>query len=378
MEIIDNKIDVSKHRSTHKLLVNTIFHKRVDKNSFIVYNVFSDRVAETREACDRGSSCGDSLLLLKGVIMPKPFLSFDAQIEHLENNKNLTIPDKEYAKSMLKQIGYFSLIGGYKTPFKNSTTRKYKDGTTFEDILALYKFDENLRELFLKYILQIERHLRSLLSYYFTEKHGESQSHYLNSANYSQNPSQRADVIRLISTLDGLANHNSDYPYINHQRNTYNNVPLWVLVNGLTFGTLSKFYSFITPDLKVKVSKNFEKVNERQLEQFLTVITKFRNVCAHNERLFSYQTRNDIPNTPVHQKLGISLRGTQYICGKNDLFAVVIAFKYLLPNEDFKKFKAGLSRILKHYLDSGAMTESDLYTYMGFPQNWKKISSFRK
>lgn len=311
--------------------------------------------------------------------MPKPFLSFSDQIDHLENNKNLVISDHDFAQSMLRQLGYFSLIGGYKTPFKNPTTKKYKDGTNFEDIVALYKFDENLRELFLKYILQIERHLRSLLSYYFTEKHGEQQMHYLNSANYTQNPRYAADVARLIATLDKLANCNSDYPYINHQRNTYGNVPLWVLVNGITFGALSKFYSFTTQDLKVKISKNFDKVNEKQLEQYLSVITKFRNVCAHNERLYSYQTRNDIPNTSIHQKLCISQNGTQYICGKHDLFAVVIAFRYLLPDADFKKFKVSLSRILKHYLESsGAMSETDLYRYMGFPSNWKKISSYRK
>ena len=79
-----------------------------------------------------------------------------------------------------------------------------------------------------------------------------------------------------------------DYPYIKHYRHTHKNVPLWVLINAVTFGTLSKFYSFMTFDLKTKVSKNFDSVNERQLEQFLIVITKFRNVCAHNERLFSY------------------------------------------------------------------------------------------
>jgi len=271
---------------------------------------------------------------------------------------------------MLHQIGYFGLIGGYKTPFKNPTTKNYKDGTTFEDIVALYKFDENLRELFLKYILQIERNIRSLLTYYFVDKHGEQQSHYLNPANYSNNPRHAADITRLISTLDNLANRNSDYPYINHQRMTCGNVSLWVLVSGITLGTLSKFYSFTTQDIKVKVSKNFEKVNEKQLEQYLRVITKFRNVCAHNERLYSYTTKNDIPNTALHQKLGIQKIGSQYICGKHDLFALVIAFRYLLPDSDFKKFKASLSRIIKHYLaTSGALSEADLYQYMGFPNN---------
>ena len=73
--------------------------------------------------------------------MPKLFLSFDDQITHLVDNKSLIVTDRDYAKSMLQQIGYFGLIGGYKMPFKNPTTKKYRDGTTFEDIVALYKFE---------------------------------------------------------------------------------------------------------------------------------------------------------------------------------------------------------------------------------------------
>ena len=79
--------------------------------------------------------------------MPKPFLSFQDQIDKLRS-KNLTISDPVYAERMLREIGYFGLIGGYKAPFKNPTTKKYRDGTTFESIVQLYKFDENLRELF--------------------------------------------------------------------------------------------------------------------------------------------------------------------------------------------------------------------------------------
>lgn len=56
--------------------------------------------------------------------MPKPFLTFEAQISYLETDKNLLIQDHDYAKNMLKRIGYFSLIGGYKLPFKNPTTKK--------------------------------------------------------------------------------------------------------------------------------------------------------------------------------------------------------------------------------------------------------------
>ena len=118
---------------------------------------------------------------------------------------------------------------------------------------------------------------------------------------------------RLISTLGHLANQNSDYPYINHQRVLYGNVPLWVLLNGVTFGSLSKFYKLTTPDIQSKIAQNFDKVNQKQLGKYLSVMTKFRNVCAHGERLFSYQTRNDIPDTPLHQKMKLAKIGTQSV-----------------------------------------------------------------
>ncbi len=98
--------------------------------------------------------------------MPKPFLTYTQQIDKLRNEKNLIIDDENSAIDTLHQIGYFKLIGGYKHLFKNKTTGKYKDNTHFEDIVALYTFDEALRELNLKYILKAEQHLKSLISYH--------------------------------------------------------------------------------------------------------------------------------------------------------------------------------------------------------------------
>lgn len=192
-------------------------------------------------------------------------------------------------------------------------------------------------------------------------------------------PSRSNDISKLIGILTSLANKNSDYPYINHQRLNYGNVPLWVLVNGLTFGTLSKFYALVKPDIRTKISENFDAIKEKQLAQYLKVITKFRNVCAHNERLFSFQTKNDIPNTILHEKLSIPQKGTQYLYGKRDLFALVIAFRYLLSDEDFKKFKRSLSLIFSDYLSKEhSLSQEDIYALMGFPPNWKNITRYKK
>lgn len=310
--------------------------------------------------------------------VPKPFLSYTQQMDKLVNEKNLQISDRSYAKDVLKRISYFALISGYKDLYRKPTTKKYKDGTTFEEIVALYKFDENLRELFLKYLFRIERNMRSLMSYYFTEQHGEIQSTYLSPTNYDSAPKKVNTVNKLINKLTEIANTSTEYEYINYQRNTYNNVPLWVLVNVLTFGNISKMYECYSQSLQIKVSKNFEKTNEKEMGQYLKVLTNFRNVCAHNERLFSYRTKNDIPDTTLHKKLAIPKRGTVYTYGKCDLFAVVVAFRYMLPKQDFLVFKRDLSNIIEHFCKQTThITEAELLERMGFPQNWKKISTFK-
>ena len=249
--------------------------------------------------------------------MPKIFLNYDQQIEKLKNEKNLLIEDVTYAKEILRQTSYYSLIGGYKDIFKNPTTKKYKDGTRFEDIVELYYFDESLRQLFLRYLIKVENEIKSQVSYYFTEKNGENQKEYLDKANYNYTGKKnQRDIERLIKILEGYVTKPTDYHYINHSQKKYGNVPLWVLTNALTFGNISKMYMLLPQDIQIKVSRNYQCINERQMISILTVLVKFRNVCAHGERLFTYRTADSIPNLPIHVKLNIPQKGVQYVNGK--------------------------------------------------------------
>lgn len=84
----------------------------------------------------------------------------------LEKEKQLVISDPDFAKTTLQKLGYFSLIGGYKDLFKHKPSGNYLHGVTFEEITAFYYFDEELRTLFLKYILHVERQLKSIYREY--------------------------------------------------------------------------------------------------------------------------------------------------------------------------------------------------------------------
>ncbi|MCD8036179.1 MAG: Abi family protein [Clostridiales bacterium] len=312
--------------------------------------------------------------------MAKCFLTYEQQIDKLINEKCLLIADRNYAEDVLKRISYYSLISGYKDLFKNPTTKKYRDGTRLEDIVALYEFDRMLRELFLNYILRVENHIKSLLSYAFCEKYGESQNAYLNKQNYNYSGRKNIeDIDKLVDhVLAKYVAHNKDYHYINHARSVHGNIPLWILKNALTFGNISVMYSVLPQDIQFKISSNFQGINESQLKQVLRYLVRFRNVCAHGERLFSYRNVESIPDFPIHNKLQIPKSGNQYIYGKHDLFAVTITLKYLLPKEDFLEFKHRLSRLLNnHSKNQQGITQSELLKKMGFPENWEKITLYK-
>lgn len=308
----------------------------------------------------------------------KPFLTYEQQLNKLSNEKKLIIKDVGFAEQKLRDIGYFALIGGYKEPFRNAMTRVYIGDTTFEDVYALYEFDNQLRELIFQYICQIEKKMRSIIGYSFCEVFGEQQEKYLDTMNYNYSRRNRQEIDKLIRIVDRLAMHNTDYEYIVHQRNVYQNVPLWVLINAMTFGQISKMYSFFVSQIQSRISRNFEKVNERELVQYLKVLVLYRNVCAHNERLFSHKVHSDIPNTVLHQKLHITQVGNQYVQGKRDLFSVVISFRYLLPRDSFLTFKRKLIVLFERYLHcSQRISEQELLKEMGFPENWKNITRYR-
>ena len=194
--------------------------------------------------------------------------------------------------------------------------------------------------------------------------------------NYNNTKRNHATIVKLIATLK-RATTTTDYTYINYYRKTYGEIPLWVLANVLTFGNLSKMFRVFPQSLKSKVSKNFEPLNQHQMEQFLSVLTKYRNVCAHGERLFTYRTVDAIADTPLHKKLSLPQSGNQYEKGKQDLFAVVIAFRYLLPGKDFLEFKRKLIKEIDRVnREVEHISEVELLNKMGFPKNWKNITRY--
>ena len=376
-----NKIRIS-HTETHKLLMPLKKYclTSPDINGILFVVVVLRKLAMPVAG---GVPCVGSTFFMpvseRKYYMAKNFLTYEQQLHILEYDKQLAIPNHEYATKKLEELSYYSLIGGYKSLFKHAPSNKYIHGVTFDELVSFYYFDEELRTLFLKYILHVERHIKSMFSYHFCEKYGEQQSMYLDINNYNHTRKNHRELLRLTHSLQKVIATPSKYAYIEHSVNTYHNVPLWVATNALTFGQISKMYQYATTDIRTKISKNFQNVSEKQLHQFINIIGKCRNVCAHGERLFSFRINETIPDTLLHQKLQIIQNNNHYVYGKQDLFAVVIALRYLISNDEFRLFKTALSKLIKTVIKQCPhLTEKQLLDNMGFPANWDKISRYKK
>ena len=95
--------------------------------------------------------------------MDKVYSSTDDQI-HILRSRGMTIADAACAKRTIDLENYYNLINGYKQPFLDSTysgsDERYISGTKFEEIHSLYLFDRELRNLFIRYILELENNVK--------------------------------------------------------------------------------------------------------------------------------------------------------------------------------------------------------------------------
>ena len=308
----------------------------------------------------------------------KPFLTYDQQIAKLRDEKGLIISDEAHAIDILTQIGYFSLINGYKTPFKDSATGRYKKNTTFEDIENLYHFDAALRELFFKYLLKVEQKLKSHISYYFSEKFGNSINAYTSLYSYDyKDPKKVAEIFRLLGEINRVITTNFHADNLNHYITNHENIPLWVLTRKLTFGNVSKMMDLFPMPLQTKISKNYIHLsNTSQMSAIIGVLVLFRNTCAHNDRLYNYiSNKGELPSMRLHKELGlIRLPNGNYLHGKRDLFAVIIALRYMLEDTHFILFFNKLKDIITSHPDNTIFPKTELIKSMGFPSNWNEVS----
>ncbi len=289
----------------------------------------------------------------------KPAINTQAQLNQLLT-RGLVVADHAAAIQVLNSIGYYRL-SGYLYPFRTRDTNgavldTYFPSSTLEAVLQLYEFDRQLRLLLLDAIERIEVAVRTQVTYHFSLKYGPFDH---------TNPQIFHPKFNHAGWLNDAQSEvtRSNDKFISHFKQKYDGfpvVPLWMLTEVISIGSLSRFYKGLNNSDKLPIAAYFN-IHHKRLTDWLHAITYVRNVCAHHSRLWNRELsiRPDVVKDP---------NWLPPVTQRNDrIFYILLILKELLSaSGNGQDWVARMNQLL---LPIAAQQKWQLA--MGFPPNWQ-------
>lgn len=156
-----------------------------------------------------------------------------------------------------------------------------------------------------------------------------------------QHSKRLTDLINILN--DKVTDEQRMRPFVKHYLNKYGAVPLWVLQNDLTFGNVSHFYQLQKRGVQNAACKLVSQTSNRKqrlesimLLRVIQVLSGFRNICAHDERLYC-----------------AVVRGARF----SDLYSLLCR---VLPDDETKAMLDELGRLVGSY--RGLIAQDVLYS----------------
>ena len=277
---------------------------------------------------------------------------------NLLQSRGLAVADPTNAERYLEYIGYYRL-SAYMYPLLQmpKELHQYKQGTTFGQVMTLYRFDKKLRLFIFNEIEKIEVAVRSAIVNTGSELTGNPfwMTDEVNFTNHSK-------FVHTMTLIDAEISRSRE-DFIVHFKQAYSDPypPAWILAEVLPFGVMTNIYSNIKlPRIKKSISQKFG-LQVAPFESWLTIVTLTRNSCCHHARVWNKQNtiRPMLPNRMSGDWLTLHTDPLR-------IYFNLCIIKYFLdvisPQNDMSD---KLLRLLSDYpsIDLNAM---------GFPKGWQQ------
>ena len=204
----------------------------------------------------------------------------------------MLIKDERKASLYLSHISYFRLKGYWRDM---QTDTLFTPNSYFEDVIARYNFDRQLRLILFDAIEFIEIALRTKLIYHLSQAYGGLW--YLDDT-LVIDKAKHADC--LADLQNEFARSGEGFVKEFRAKHPTDNPDVWIIFEVASFSTLSKIYSNLKPTLpqKSRITHEFGLNSINHLSSWLAAISYMRNVIAHHSRVFG----RDILKRPVLPK----------------------------------------------------------------------------
>ncbi|MDC7186753.1 Abi family protein [Phocaeicola massiliensis] len=289
---------------------------------------------------------------------PKPYSS-PKQIVQILKSRGMLMEDEHKVESYLLNIGYHRL-SAYIFPFYKSPKSNLilKEGTTFEQVLTLYRFDKKLRILLFNEIEKIEVAIRSVLANIGCQELGDR--YWITKPEYFANEDKFNQTLAVLEKE--LASSKEDY-IENFRRNYVENYPpAWMITEVLSFGNLNYIYSNIANNRLMKRISDYFGLKPQVFTSWLTVLANLRNMCCHHARVWN---RDFMLNPAEPRKTSNAWIDTSLIDKKRIFYRLCIIRYFLSFVSPGNNFNEKIANLLARFpsVDIAAM---------GFCKDWQK------
>ena len=286
----------------------------------------------------------------------KEYMSNVQLIDYLISKK-VNVINKEEAIKKIEKYTYYSIVNSYKFNFKDSKNN-YLPNVSFDEIYALFEFDKNLKYIILKYTLEIETIIKSLMANQISKNYGLV--NYLTIDNLdTKSPVETKE--KLINKINEEINHNYNiHSAITHYKDKYGYIPPFVLMKILTFGVTSRYYGLLKQKDRQEIAKYF-KISDKLLKQILKNLTSIRNIAAHSDRLFCFRDKYTLSFKIIDKNYTVKDNTT-------NIYMMIKALKLVLTNDLYNELIKRINNEIKIF-DSklSSISINDILKIMGYP-----------
>ena len=203
---------------------------------------------------------------------------------------------------------------------------------------------------------QIEISTRTSLAYYLSHTYQDSLC-YEHASIFEQPTRHPLFMSRVNAAIDD-ARRGRELFVRHHDAQYSGKLPIWSLVELLSFGTLSIFYSNLKPEDKRGIANRFYGIPPLYLQSWLHTLCYTRNICAHYSRIYN-RTLSVTPELFPEDKATF---------GNRRIFAAIFVSGILCPDEtEWTTFENNLEALIEEYA-----ADIELWR-LGFPQNWESL-----
>lgn len=277
---------------------------------------------------------GGSFYLFMTIPFTKPYKNTSDLVSILKK-RGLIIYNEAKAINYLNNIGYFRLSAYFYPLLKiPKADHIFKNDSTFEQALDLYRFDRKLRVLIFNEIEKIEVAIRSVMintaCNHLKDIFWITDNRYFYNQTYFQNS---------IAEIDSELSKSKE-DFIKHFDDAYSDTypPAWMISEILPLGNICRIYKNLNDfTLKKKIAGHFQ-LHPKVFESWLMTISGLRNICCHHSRLWNrvFPVQAIAPKNTKNSWVGNSFEA-----GNDRVYFRICIIRYILfsvsPNNTFKE-----------------------------------------